>query len=354
LVEKLAQSSFEKYGKYSTRYDNYVLASSADALELADDILSLYSEPRRILKMQTKGIVDLYPNEIITVTEPTILKIDNMAITKCVELEWNNYPSAFNNYVEAVKTVVARSRGSELGRIMKLYLPDPRLIIVPALSDTTAGNIETDFSGTGNNATYVATVSSDKDAIGKTPILNLGASNTTKYMTVADNSNLSFGDGTTDQPFSICAWINKTKASYAVQGSIGGKWRTTALAREYLFYLYLGGLRFLLIDQSAGSYMQVYCNIPVGVKFVCATYDGSSLYTGMKIYINGVSQTLSTANSGVYVAMENGNSTYRIGTGGELSYPYSGELGIQAVTGGELSASTIATIFENTRDYYGV
>lgn len=103
LSETLAQSSYESYGKFSTRYDNKVLASVENANGLGTTILSQYSEPIRNMKMNTKGIVDLYPNDVIQVVEPTRLKLSNLGVTRLVELNWQNDPSMFTNYIEAWK-----------------------------------------------------------------------------------------------------------------------------------------------------------------------------------------------------------------------------------------------------------
>jgi hypothetical protein len=52
------------------------------------------------------------------------------------------------------------------------------------------------------------------------------------YVNVADNSNLSFGNGSTDSPFSISAWI---KIAQTTTQGIVSKYGTNNVTREYLF-----------------------------------------------------------------------------------------------------------------------
>ena len=57
--------------------------------------------------MQNKGIVDLYPNEIINIVEPKTTKLNHLGVVTLSELEWQNTPASFMSYIEAVKTPIS-------------------------------------------------------------------------------------------------------------------------------------------------------------------------------------------------------------------------------------------------------
>lgn len=104
LVESFAQDSYEAYGKYSKRVDNKIFANTTDAGYFATECLNEYSEPISLVKMNTRGIVDVYPDDLLGVYEPTRLKLSNLCITKLCELNWTAFPASFNCYIEAEKT----------------------------------------------------------------------------------------------------------------------------------------------------------------------------------------------------------------------------------------------------------
>jgi len=104
MAEALSQSSYETYGKYSQRFDNRILANVSDANSMASAILSDTANPLNIIKANTKGIVDLFPDDIVRVYEPTRLKLDNFGIVRLCELSWESYPASFKTYLEIEKT----------------------------------------------------------------------------------------------------------------------------------------------------------------------------------------------------------------------------------------------------------
>jgi hypothetical protein len=101
LAENQAQTSVESYGKYAQRVDNKILGNLADANYFTTELLQDRSIPQNIIKMNTRGIVDIYPDDVIAVYEPTRLKIQNLAITHMSQLQWNSHPAMFSSYIEA-------------------------------------------------------------------------------------------------------------------------------------------------------------------------------------------------------------------------------------------------------------
>lgn len=130
-------------------------------------------------------------------------------------------------------------------------------------------------------------------------------SGVTSKITVADSADLSFGNGTTDSPFSISIWVefNSTAATqhFVRKGA-------ASTNREYLVRKEASDLQFRLFDQSSGGHITInHAWTPIASTFyhlVC-TYDGSGSISGMNIYVDGELVTVVDGSSGTYTAMEN-------------------------------------------------
>ena len=137
-------------------------------------------------------------------------------------------------------------------------------------------------------------------------------------MEIADSDTLSFGDGTNDFPFSIEAWIKMDNtANFVIVAK--GVYNSTG---EWLFGTDSSNLlKFQLHDESVADTYEKASTATVASHegtwtHVCATYNGvggTSANGGILIYINGVSQSLTLADNGTYVAMENLGASCYIG-----------------------------------------
>lgn len=126
--------------------------------------------------------------------------------------------------------------------------------------------------------------------------------------TVTDHTELSFGDSSTDDPFSIAAWI------YVVDGDtiqmILGKYDLTTGSelKEWAFYLDSGeDLNFIIRDESTDGYEirgTAGNSLLEGWHFVVATYDATEVHTGIKLYVNNIAVGTFGYSDGDYVAME--------------------------------------------------
>lgn len=140
---------------------------------------------------------------------------------------------------------------------------------------------------------------------------------------IDDAADLSFGDGTTDSPFSFTFPLLITENPIASGHRIIAKSSTTVstASREYNIALAGGGdvgkIQVFFYDQSTGGLIGVLGSTvlsPNTAYFIAVTYDGSSAYTGIKIYIDGVEETSYTdISSGSYTAMENLTAPITIG-----------------------------------------
>lgn len=137
-----------------------------------------------------------------------------------------------------------------------------------------------------------------------------------QYMSVADDDSLSFGDSSTDDPFSLSAWVFIDADDDVALFSKG-----SGSNREYSLRTRPDGkLTFQLLNdgQSGADYLEKRTSVALTSYegrwiHITATYDGSSAHTGITIYINGASQSLTNNSAGTYVAMANTTQTFAIG-----------------------------------------
>ena len=131
------------------------------------------------------------------------------------------------------------------------------------------------------------------------------------YVSVEDNNDLSFGDGSADSPFSICAWINMTDATAFTILNKGvyntdGEWNFRTNSSDKLV--------FALYDESVADTHESMVSDSAITAYegnwthVAGTYNGvggTSANAGLKLYIDGSSLASTGSDSGTYVAMEN-------------------------------------------------
>ncbi len=164
------------------------------------------------------------------------------------------------------------------------------------------------------------------------------------YVNVADNNNLSFGNGTTDSPFSISSWVKMdTDTNFA----ICSKYSTTSII-EYQFTFVSGGrLMFRLFDNASTVRIgrmtsDISANVGSWTNLV-ATYDGSSTLAGLKIYVNGIRADVTDSAGGSYTSMHNTTAPFAIG---KYATNYAdGLIDETAVFNSELSQSDVTSIY---------
>ena len=169
------------------------------------------------------------------------------------------------------------------------------------------------------------------------------------YVDCGDNDNLSFGNGTTDSPFSISAWVKMTDAT---RFRIVFKADNTTGNNEYGFFCDASDrINFILYDStlsvSRGRYYNVGLSSYQGQWInLVATYDGqggTSAQNGIKIYLNGTQVDNVDVSTGTYTAMHNGNAPLEIGK--FLTNRSNGLMDEIAIFNVELSASDVTSIY---------
>jgi hypothetical protein len=178
----------------------------------------------------------------------------------------------------------------------------------------------------------------------------------------ADASDLSFGDGTTDSPFSI---VSLCRPITSFTGHLVAKLDNTTASPQREWYFLLGasaGLYFQLLDNSTGGAIGRRYNVSLGSlsglwTTFSATYSGSALASGMKCYINDSQVDNVNLNSGSYVAMENTTAkvgSYELNTAGSPANRVYADMAVNLVFNVELSAANIAAIRGKLLAYFAL
>lgn len=168
------------------------------------------------------------------------------------------------------------------------------------------------------------------------------------YVNLGDLNSLSFGNGTSDNAFSIAIWVKRDSAS--ASGTVIDKYYTTAL--EWVFGFFGTALYAWVYDNSAGAYRGRIVSgsnawIPAGEWHqIVWVYDGGGLTSSTKIYIDGIQRDSGDFSGGTYIAMENTAQTVSIGriSSGINAY-FDGSIDDVRIYNKALSQAEIAEIY---------
>ena len=190
---------------------------------------------------------------------------------------------------------------------------------------------------------------------------------TNDHLVVANHDDFSFGDSTTDTPFSISAWVKADNLS-GVRFVTKNEWDVGTDYREWIFSGHTGKLLFGVVDAdgSSGAYnnyryrQESTARITTGIWYhVVGTYDGSggtNAHTGIKLYVNAsVASSYVDTTAGTYVAMHNNtgsNGDIAIGAWRNTSFT-DGKIDEVAIWDVELDAEAVTAIY-NEVDGVGV
>lgn len=183
-----------------------------------------------------------------------------------------------------------------------------------AIDRPTPDWVDIDFDGTGltvansgseSNGTLVGAVRYDTTVPDDRTRRFLDFDGVDDYVDLGTGYN--FGDGSTDQPFSMSAWIYADTDQDAFR--IVNKSAANGSTASYRWSVNNSGYLFLSVFDEVST---TYIGRVATVKFnadewvhVAATYDGSATEEGIKLYINGEEVAVSewSNNAGSYVAM---------------------------------------------------
>ncbi len=216
----------------------------------------------------------------------------------------------------------------------------------------------------GNIVSYWNFNSNSKDQVGSNNGLDTGISyiasggignvadftaGNTSTIQVADNDSLSFGNGTSDSPFTISLMVkfNITGASMLINKSNGS-------FREYDIFYDTGSNQLIWRIYNNGStsssikvsYDWSANGQTTGVWYsIIGTYNGSGLNSGLKLYVDSLIVG-SAATTGTYTAMLNSSSPIYIGKFATITaVSLNGYMDEISIFNKELNSSEVSEIY---------
>ena len=135
---------------------------------------------------------------------------------------------------------------------------------------------------------------------------------------VDDDDSLSFGNGSSDYPFTISTIVKFTSFNRSFMGLCG---KDTGVQREYALLSANRRFRIFIKHQGGGSQQSVdaadyYLQLNRWYH-VAATYDGrggNSAYLGLRIFVDGKESSLFNIQANFYTSMSNTSAPFYIGT----------------------------------------
>ena len=197
---------------------------------------------------------------------------------------------------------------------------------------------ETNLTGTGTG--FSNTQSIDLDGIDD-------------YINVSDNANLSFGNGTTDLPFSISFWTKIAPTSQTTNVFLGKD--SGSPNREYAIGMFGGSrkIRFFIKNQGGNNQQSIDSTTTILDNtwyHIVVTYDGSAgsnAADGMTIYINGNAETPTNVVKNTYTAMSNTSANFTIGKYNASSSNINSTMDEVSIFDVELSSTEVTNIYNS-------
>ena len=232
-------------------------------------------------------------------------------------------------------------------------LGDVRLLVLPGIANTAT---TTDESVNARTITWNESLQAwDTAPAVKGSGVALTFNGTDEEGDTPDQANMTFGDATLDEPFTICALVQVSATTGIKEiltkydlttGNTKREWRLQADAAEKV--------NFILYDESAAASIGRMYNTALTADtwmLLVGTYDGTRVAGGIKVYLyDGTTKAQvddTDASAGSYVAMENTASLVRIGMSqgtAAQSLFFKGKMGLLTLSLGALSATEVANI----------
>tara|TARA_R110002110_G_scaffold85053_1_gene220871 strand:+ start:406 stop:1182 length:777 start_codon:yes stop_codon:yes gene_type:complete len=173
----------------------------------------------------------------------------------------------------------------------------------------------------------------------------------TSRVEVPSAADLSFNNGTTDIPFSFTFCVKFHTAPSSTNKPVFLNKKSTvdgSLAEYQIDHTNTEGFQFQITDPTFSNRLRVYKAFTPTLNqwyHFTITYDGSETLGGMKIYFDGVEQTVSTATSGTYTGMTAGSGDLVMGANAQNSgRTLDGEMDAVRIWNKELSQTEVTDI----------
>lgn len=174
----------------------------------------------------------------------------------------------------------------------------------------------------------------------------LDLNGSSQWLEAPDHNDLSFGDGSTDSPFSGDAWIYVDNwAKFRIMAKV-----LDTNNREFVFTGdATGNLSISLFDATGSNSLNAFRTVNLSTStlyHVGFSYDGGGLDTGLKLYVDGALQSVTRSSPGSYTAMHNTTGTVEIGRLGFVPDYANGKILSARLHDKELSAAEFQDLFE--------
>jgi hypothetical protein len=200
--------------------------------------------------------------------------------------------------------------------------------------------------GTSSGMTQANLVQSDLSfTSGYSPYALSFDSASSDYIDCGDSDYFSFGNGSTDSPFSVSAWVNfsdVTNSSLFSKSDASGE-------KEYSVHInsekiYFGLYSDLGNDYIFKNYDTALTSLQGSWLHFVFTYDGSRSVNGLKIYLNNSRVDDQSFTSGTYVAMNNGTAPFKIGRSFNNRY-LNGSISNVSIWNAALTSTQVSEIY---------
>lgn len=216
--------------------------------------------------------------------------------------------------------------------------------------DDGTGTTTTDEEGL-NNGTITGATWTGSGYFGYTGDDSLTFDGAGDYVTVSHNANINFER--TDA-FSISMWVKFNEIGSATNEALISKRQTTGDQKGYVVWKdTTDNINFQLEgDNSPVNRLRVSASpgLQNGVwYFITTTYDGTSLPSGVKIYVNGVNQTLTTVTNSLSLTIAN-TEPLLIGTQTLSALDFNGFIDNVVIYNEELTSEEIVSQYQASLD----
>lgn len=250
-------------------------------------------------------------------------------------------PGAHQQLVNSVRALVGGSAA--------------RVLWQPSLA---GGNRVTDDNVTQRNWTADSSITTHSAPLGRGTSVAFDAATT--YFVTLDSGDLTFGNGTTDSPFSIVVLANITDT--AAERDLVSKAASLGNA-EYIFYVDAADKLNLLIRDVSATAQAIRTSTAVATQgswvLLGATYSaatgGATAANDITLYENGVVKTSGATNDPLYVAMEDGTWNVEIGSrSNHTAAFFSGNIAFVLVAQKNMSAGDHLALKSYINNYFGL
>ena len=170
------------------------------------------------------------------------------------------------------------------------------------------------------------------------------------YVDCGDSDDFSFGNGTTDSPFSISTWVNFSSIGGGGSNFKGIIGKDNGAQREWaLLDNNSGRVRIFLKTQGGSPQQSIESTSVLSINtwyHIVATYNGvggNNAADGLTLYLNGIEETPTNIIKNTYVAMSNTIAPLTIGKYSLNEFP--GNIDEVSLFDSELTASNVTSIY---------